>query len=498
MLPKNVEITVVLLVLLALGPAGLPVMERVTLNDLLAATNGRSHGCNPGAVAFNRVMTDSRQVARGDLFWALRGERHDGHKFVAEAARRGAVACVVQSAASTSHGLAAAVVADTIQGLKDFAHWYRQRRDALVVGVTGSVGKTTTREMIHSVLATRFDGCRSRKNYNNHIGLPLSVLEIDDRHEFAVLEMGASHVGEIRELAAVAVPEIGVVTAIAESHLEGFGDLEQIVTAKGELVDALPADGIAVLNGDDANCQRLTRRARCCAVTVGQQSHNTLRATSVEAAGQELRFRADGGAFTVRVAGRHHLTAALVAVAIGRELGLATSQIAEGLSRFTPVNGRCQVRDLGTVTLIDDTYNANPASSEAACRLLGEWKSAGRRILVLGDMAELGERSADWHRAIGRTAADMRIDRLAVFGRYAGDVARGAIEQGMSPGEVAQCDSLDVLLAVLDCWSDAAGNVVLVKGSRSMQMERICEWLERQSEINKETTGPGEHTRACA
>ena len=502
MLPKIVEITFALLVLLALGPAGLPVMERVTLNELLAATGGRPAACDPGpchpdAVTFSRVATDSRNVEQGDLFWALRGERHDGHNFVAEAARRGAAGCVVESAASIPRGLPAAVVADTIQGLKDFAHWYRQRRDALVVGVTGSVGKTTTREMIYSVLRTRFDGCRSGKNYNNHIGLPLSVLEMHDRHEFAVLEMGASRVGEIRELAAVASPEIGVVTEIGVSHLEGFGGIAQIVEAKGELVEALPAAGFAVLNGDDPHWQSLARRARCSVLTVGQQAHNTFRAGRVEAVGPELRFQVDGAAFTVKAAGRHHLTGALVSVAIARELGLTTRQIAEGLSQFAPVDGRCRVRDLGVRTLIDDTYNANPTSTEAACRLLGEWKSPGRRILVLGDMAELGDQSADWHQAIGRTAAEMRIDRLAAYGRYAADVTRSALDHGMTSDQLAECDTLDVLLTVLDCWSEA-GDVVLVKGSRSMQMERVSEWLVRQAEMNKETLGPGERTRACA
>ncbi len=496
MLPNTVEITSVLLVLLALGPAGLPVMERVTLNELLAATGGQPSGCEAGTVAFSRVAIDSRTVERGDLFWALRGERHDGHNFIAEAARRGAVGCVAESASSIPRGLPAAVVADTIQGLKDFAHWYRQRRDALVVGVTGSVGKTTTREMIFSVLNTRFDGCRSQKNYNNHIGLPLSVLDMHDRHEFAVLEMGASRVGEIRELAAVAAPEIGVVTGVGVAHLEGFGSLEQIVHAKGELLEALPAAGFAVLDGDDPNCQSLARRARCRTLTVGRQADNTLRATGVESVGPELRFQVDGGSFTVRAAGRHHLTGALASVAVGRELGLTTRQIAEGLSQFTPVNGRCQVRELGAGTLIDDTYNANPTSMEAACRLLGEWKSTGKRILVLGDMAELGDQSADWHRAVGRTAAQMQIDHLAVVGRYAADVTAGALEQGMNSNQVAECDSLDVLLTVLDCWSEA-GNVVLVKGSRFMQMERVSEWLIRNAEFNKETIGPGERTRAC-
>jgi UDP-N-acetylmuramoyl-tripeptide--D-alanyl-D-alanine ligase len=497
MLPKLVEITSALFVLLASGPAGQLCMERVTLNELLAATGGRSTARDPQTVSFGRVAIDSRTVEQGDLFWALCGERHDGHNFVAEASRRGAVGCVVNSETSIPRGLPAALVADTSQGLKDLARWYRQRRDALVVGITGSVGKTTTREMIYSVLRTRYEGCRSRKNYNNHVGLPLSVLDMHDRDEFAVLEMGASHVGEIRELASIAAPEIGVVTGIGVSHLEGFGSVAQIAESKGELVEALPAGGFAVLNGDDSYTPGLAGRARCPVVTVGQKNHNTICASAVEVNGPELRFTVDGSVFTVQAAGRHHLTGALASLAIARELGLSTRQIAEGFAQFSPVEGRCQVHHLGAGTLIDDTYNANPTSVEAACRLLGEWQSTGQRILVLGDMAELGDQSAAWHRTAGRTAATVRIDRLAVLGRHAADVVGGALEQGMTSHQLAACDTLDVLLTVLDCWSES-GDVVLVKGSRMMQMERVSQWFVNHSEFNKEITGPGERTRACA
>ena len=217
----------------------------------------------------------------------------------------------------------------------------------------------------------------------------------------------------------------------------------------------------------------------------------------MRAVGSELRFRVDGGAFAVRAAGRHHLTGALAAVAVAREMGLTTRQIAEGFSQFAPVEGRCHVRDLGQITLIDDTYNANPTSMEAACRLLAEWSPAERRMLLLGDMAELGSQAAEWHQVVGRTAARMQIDRLAAVGQHAADVIRGAIEQGMSPHQVAECEDINSLLAMLDSWS-TAGDVVLVKGSRCMQMERVSEWLIRRFETNKETLGPSEQKRACA
>lgn len=503
MLPQLVYIVSRLLVLLApdcvyIGPDG-QFMDRITLNELVEATGGQSPVCDARPVEFGRVTIDSRTVRPGDLFWALKGERHDGHDFLAEAVRRGAVACVAQSdrGKQISSSVPTVLVPDSFKGLNDLARWHRQRMDALVIGLTGSVGKTTTREMIHTVLGTGFEGCRSQKNYNNHVGLPLSVLEIAKRHEYAVLEMGASHVGEIRQLCDVALPEVGVVTRIGVAHLAGFGNIGAIAQAKGELVEALPVSGFAVLNGDDPRCVNLAQRARCRVITVGEQFRNTFRATDVKTAGAELRFRVDGTEFVTQAAGRHHLTAALAALAIAREVGLPTCDIAEGLARFAPVDGRCQVHSLGGRTVIDDTYNANPSSTEAACALLSEWKPAARRILVLGEMAELGDQSASWHEDAGRKAAELGIDRIVAFGQYAADVMRGARGNGMELHQLAECRDLDVLLAVLDCWTEP-GDVVLVKGSRSMRMERVIEWMVAQFETSKENIGPPGNMRACA
>lgn len=475
-----------LLILAALVPGEQTIMERVSLQELQQATNGVPSVRDPGAIEFSRVATDSRSVQPGDLFWALKGDRHDGHDFITDAAHRGAVACVIEGGRAIAAAVPCLTVPNTLRALQDFARWHRERTDALVVGVTGTVGKTTTREMIHSVLSQGWEGCRSRKNYNNHIGLPLCVLDIEPNHEFAILEMGASQVGEIRDLAEIAAPEVGVVTGIGIAHLEGFGSIAAIAQAKGELVAALPASGFAVLNGDDPRCRDLARRARCRVVTIGQDSENTFRARSVEMAGQVLRFNVDGKTFVVPAAGRHHLTAALAAVAVAREVGLSLGDIADGLARFRPAAGRCEVRVLGNWTLIDDTYNANPNSVQAACELLRDWSPAGKRILVLGDMAELGDESAAWHEIIGRKVAETNIHRLAVIGRFAADVTRGAHRQGMAAHQLAECGDFDVLTAVLDCWAES-GDVVLVKGSRSMQMERVIERLVEQIENLRES-----------
>jgi UDP-N-acetylmuramoyl-tripeptide--D-alanyl-D-alanine ligase len=497
MLPELITVVSRMFVLLAIGPAAGPTsMERVTLEELQTATGGRAIACSPAAVAFDRVTTDSRTARSGDLFWALEGERHDGHEFVAEAMGRGAVACVIQQNKTVAGHVPAIVVPDVLKGLQDFARSYRQRTDALVIGITGTVGKTTTREMVHSVLATVFAGYRSRKNYNNHIGLPLSVLDIEHRHEFAVLELGASRRGEIRDLAAIARPEVGVLTSVGVAHLAGFGNIEAIAATKGELLESLPSAGFAVINGDDPRCRAEQTRARCRVIEVGEGAGNSLRATGIETDGQSVRFSVDGKTYGIPAVGRHHVVAGLAAIAIAREIGIKSNDIAEGLSRFVSVAGRCQVRQRRPWTVIDDTYNANPSSAEAACRLLSDWNCDGHRILVLADMLELGAESAAWHTSIGQCAARLGIDRMIAFGDYAADLLAGAREAGMHSEQLAQCDNLDVVGTVLDCWIEPA-DVVLVKGSRSMQMERVVERLLSQTKF-QETIAPCTGTRACA
>jgi UDP-N-acetylmuramoyl-tripeptide--D-alanyl-D-alanine ligase len=451
----------------------------VSLIDLLSATGGRAVGFDPQAVVTTGVATDSRTVRPGELFWALGGEKHDGHDFVRDAYARGAAACVVgQQHAATARG-PAIVVRDTLQALWDYARWSRQRQEALVIGVTGSSGKTTTRTMIHSVLSAKHPGVQSPKNYNNHIGVPLSLLDIDSRHEFAVLELGASHVGEIRDLAGIALPEVGVVTSIGLAHVERFGSLEQIIAAKGELVEALPATGFAVLAGDDEHVRRLAERSNCPVRLVGEGTHNDVRANHVMMGRDRIDFRVDDRAYSVPATGRHHVIAALATIAIAREVGLEDGALAAGLNSFRPVPGRCRLEEVGPWSVIDDTYNANPSSMQAACHVLRDWAGFGKRILVTGDMLELGDLSAECHRQLGRCAAEADVDRLLVYGEHAAHVIGGALDAGLPTHCLAQCDDFEALLAVLDCWLDE-GDVVLVKGSRALRMERVVEWLRQR------------------
>lgn len=472
-------------------------MEHVSLHDLMLATDGRLTGVPSPDTTIQQICTDTRQLKRGDVFWALKGEQFDGHDFIGQAFDRGAALCVASASDSASAG-PALLVTDTSAALMQFAKWYRGTLDALVIGLTGSVGKTTTRDLIHVALASEFEGIRSRKNFNNTIGLPLSLLDADLRHEFIVLEMGASRVGDIAELTSVATPEIGVITAVGPAHLQTFGSLDAIIQGKGELLEGLPSTGFAVLPGDDAILRQLADRAPCPVIFVGEGDDNHLRATRVRASFEGLQFRVDGCDFTVPVYGRHHLSNALCAIAIAREIGVRMTSVAQGLERFEPIDGRSRLKAIGQWTVIDDTYNASPLSVAAACRMLPdlELPGIGRRVVVLGDMRELGATAAAEHRRIGELVANLKIDLVVACGEHADDVADGAEAAGMDSHRIAAAPDQETMKAVLDCWLEP-GDVVLVKGSRATRMERIVEWLKDRAAIEEALRGQQQH-RHCA
>ncbi|MES2791616.1 MAG: UDP-N-acetylmuramoyl-tripeptide--D-alanyl-D-alanine ligase [Planctomycetota bacterium] len=460
-------------------------MESVSFAQLVASTRGNPVRILDFDDTFTEVVTDSRAVTRGSIFWALCGENQDGHNYVADAEARGAACCVVNRGQPIECAGPLVEVEHTLQALADFAGWYRLQRDALVVGVTGSVGKTTTREMIYSTLNMGYDGIRSEKNFNNEIGLPLTLLQISRNHEFAVLELGARRTGDIRKLVEIAQPEIGVITAISPCHLETFGSMAGILQGKGELFEALPKSGFAVLAGDDEVTRTLAKRAACKVIQVGQGSHNQIRATNVEMGVNRLKFKVGGTNYEVPVTGRHYLVSALAAIAVGREIGLETEAIVRGLKAFVPVDSRCEVEQLGALTLINDTYNASPASMQAACQLLADWKTGQRRVLVAGDMLELGAEADAYHQHVGTYAAQAKIDCVIAFGPHADRIAAGAIEAGFPRHGIATCNEMDTVFAVLDCWLDT-DTTVLIKGSRGMRMERVVEWVRQKSGVSPE------------
>jgi len=457
-------------------------MDRLRLRELMLATGGRLRDVDAVDAPFERVCIDSREVRQGDVFWAIEGERHNGHDFTVQAIERNAVLNVVSAKRAPEIAGPCLIVDETRTALGRFAQWYRNQIDTLVIGVTGSVGKTTTRELIYSALSSQFQGVRSQSNFNNEIGLPLTLLNLESHHEFAVLEMGASAVGDIELLCQLAVPEVGVVTAIGPAHLRTFGSLAAIVQTKGELLEQLPTTGFAVLPGDDAILRQLADRAPCPVIFVGQGDDNQIRATKVEVQAGSLRFRCEGDEFDIPVTGRHVLSNALCAIAIGLEIGIAPRVLAAGLSTFVAVPGRCHAIQVGPWTVIDDTYNASPLSVSAGCRLLHELSVSklGQRLLVLGDMRELADTACIEHERIGSLVAELQIDRLLVCGEHANDVVRGAKQNGMKSYQIAAASDAETLFTVLDCWLEP-NDVLLVKGSRVTRMERVIEWLKERA-----------------
>jgi UDP-N-acetylmuramoyl-tripeptide--D-alanyl-D-alanine ligase len=434
-----------------------------------------------GELLARRVCLDSREARPGDLFWALRGEHHDSHRFVPQALAAGAVAAVVAAEHAPHIEGPQVVVRQTLPALQRLAAWYRRRQDALVIGVTGSVGKTTTREMLYTVLSSAHAGLRSRKNFNNEIGLPLSLLDLGSEHEFAVIEMGAARRGDIRALCDIAAPEVGVLTRIGPAHLESFGSLDAIYEGKFELVDALPCTGFAVVGGDDPRMRQRARQAGCAVRLFGEHPENDIVAEEVEFRPGRLRFAVGGDRFQLAATARHQLTSALAALAVAREIGLTTSQIQEGFDQFQSPASRCRVETIGPWTIIDDSYNASPLAMQAACDLLRDWPTESQRLLICGDMLELGPESAALHQQLGRQVARSGIDRLLVCGEFAGDVARGALQAGLPLHQIACCEQLESLYPLLDCWL-SPGDVVLIKGSRGMRMERAIQWLRQQAQ----------------
>ena len=454
---------------------------------------------------FAKIERDARLVQPGDLFIALRGERFDGHDFVDDAAAAGAAAALVRRDWADERRkppLPLLVVDDPLAALQRLAAWWRsQLPDLLVVGITGSVGKTSTKETVASVLSRLGPTYRSPGNLNSEIGLPLSLLDVTPDHRAAVLEMGGAYAfGEIRLLAEIARPRIGVVTNVYPVHLERMGSIEAIAETKAELVDSLPDDGWAVLNGDDPRVRAMAERCRGQAIFYGLGAENDVRASEVESEGLEgtsfwLHVGGESNRVKVPLIGGHAVELALAAISVGHAVGMGLGDILQGLTE-----PGVQVRLLvlpgpNGSQLIDDTYNASTPSVMSALGLL-ELLHPQRAVAVLGDMRELGEISDAEHVAVGRRAGEV-ADLIVTYGELARIIAReaadtdGRFDAGPPVVTSFALDQRDELVAYL-LHELRAGDVVLLKGSRSLQMEGIVERLR----IATETGSSGDEAEA--
>lgn len=455
-------------------------MSRFPLGDVLDGTGGELRGALPSGHVFTTLQRDARLIGPGDLYLAIRGERHDGNTFTPDAAARGAAAAIVSrewAATWPEPSLPLIVVEDTTTALQRWAAWRRRRLSATVIGVTGSVGKTSAKESIAAVLGHDRKTHRSPGSYNNEIGLPLSLLEADEDAEAIVLEMGGAYAhGEITLLAGIAQPRIGVVTNVHPVHLERMGTIEAIARTKTELPAALPADGIAVLNGDDPRVRAMADATVARVVFYGTEPHNDVRADAVVTEGlngSAFGLTVDGERREVAVpfAGTPGVQVALVALAVGHAVGLRVPDMVEALQdRRIQVRLRISAGMHGSA-LIDDTYNASTPSMLSALSLL-ENVPATRRIAVLGDMRELGHDSDAQHRIVGRAAAGV-VDVLLTYGESARSIAEAAQRATGGPRVASFAESERDRLVAMARHELREGDIVLVKGSRGLTMETI-------------------------
>lgn len=438
----------------------------MTIPEIVEATGGILAGGGRVTRPIRGISTDSRTIREGEVFFALKGSNYDGHDFVEEAFQKGARAAVVSQ---NSFGPDSIRVEDTLKALGELAFKYRRRFLLPVVGVTGSNGKTTTKDLIASVLSRRFRVKKTRGNLNNLIGLPLSVFTLTQEDEVAVLEMGASRLGEIATLSRIADPRVGVVTNVGAAHLEFFKSIDRVAEAKSELIEYLSEGGYAVLNGDDPYCSGMGERSRASVKTFGLGESCEVRGEGIEYHEEGTSFGVRGVAFETRLLGSAAVCSSLAAICVGEIFGIELEDMLEPLKSFSPRPMRLEKVKAGEVLILNDAYNSNPASAAASLETLSAMKGR-RRIAVLGDMLELGEESPRLHKELGEAVSDLPIDHLLTVGKGGEGIAKGAEGKGMKG--VESFNNNEKLLRFLRGFAEP-GDLYLIKGSRGMRMEEV-------------------------
>jgi UDP-N-acetylmuramoyl-tripeptide--D-alanyl-D-alanine ligase len=458
-------------------------MESRSLKFVAESCAGELVSGSPEATV-RRICTDSRQLEGGDLFVALAGERFDGHDYLLEVAGKGAVAALVEPKRTKVPPLALhcgmITVANTRAALGQLAERYRRDFTLPIVAIGGSNGKTTTKELVASVLRQKYATLSSEASFNNDIGVPLTLLRLSQSHQAAVLEVGTNHPGELAPLVRMIEPRLGVITSIGREHLEFFGGIQGVAEEEGWLAELLPAEGTLFVNGDSEWAARLAGRSRARTVRVGVQAGNDWSARAVMMDGSGTTFEvsaprpAYAGEYHIKLLGRHQVINALLALAVGSELGVGREELQRGLADCQLPKLRLQLWEVNGVRVLDDSYNANVDSMLAALQTLSELPGRGRRIAVLGDMAELGRHSEPAHREVGAAVARSGVAQLFAVGKMAGVTAAAAREAGLQNANQL-ADSEEAARVLREFVK--AGDLVLIKASRASRLERVGEAL---------------------
>jgi len=457
-------------------------MNPLTVSQI-AQFAGASLSSGDGAVVVNKVSTDSRTIKPGELFVALRGENFEGHDFVETSAKAGATGALVDLnwAGNVPNNFALLRATDTLQAYQALAANYRRSLALKVLAITGSNGKTSTKDFAASVLARRFRVTKTEGNFNNHVGLPRTILEATSGDEVAVWEIGMNHPGEIVALSKIAAPDAAIITNIGAAHIEFMGSREAIAMEKGALAEAIEPQGTVILNADDPFTEGIAARTRAKVMLAGTTG-GAVRAIEIRQSAEGSEFTIVEGAHRCRaqlpVAGSHMVQNALLAVAAGRAFGLSIEECAAGLAAAPLTKARLQIREIGGVQFLDDSYNANPDSMKAALRTLVELDADGKRIAVLGEMRELGTESERGHREVGETAATLGVDQLITIGDAAELIAEGARTAGLD--KVSSARSTGEAAKLLGKIAEP-GDLILIKGSRAARTEQVIEQFGSQN-----------------
>jgi len=460
-----------------------------SISDILDATGGALYSGSK-ASRFDGFSIDSRAIGHKQCFICLKGDVHDGHKFIPDVISQGITGIIIHQEKSDQAlletmekaGVTCVVVKDSLTTLGDLAWFHRLRSDLSVIALTGSNGKTTTRTMITNVLNRRFKTLSPFSNFNNLVGVPLTLLRIDRHHEWAVLELGMNRPGEIRRLSQICSPDIGLITNIGPAHLEGLGSLEGIMNAKGEMLETLSPKSRLILNADDPMVMRLTKRSPCKTFLFGLSQDADIRATDlVNSTTVSFRLHTPSGEthVTLPVPGEFNISNALAAAAVGYCLEIPLAEINTALGSFMPVKGRLNILQTAHgLHLIDDTYNANPSSVKAAIQTLASLCKKQRGMAALGDMLELGQAARELHTEIGRFAAASGLAKLYVTGSFADAVEKGARDGGMAASDILCGSKEDIFNALKKTIQPK--DWVLIKGSRGMRMEFLVQALQAE------------------
>lgn len=460
-------------------------MKKMTLKEITLAVEGKVLG---NASSFsdeecNGVSTDTRTIQNGDLFIPIKGENFDGHEFVHIAYEKGCSLVITEDETKIPNDKAGILVKDTKKALMDLAMYYRSLFNIPIIAITGSVGKTSCKEMIASVLSVKYNVHKTSGNFNNEIGLPLTILKLEEQHDVAVIEMGMNHYGEIHRLSKIAKHNVAVITNIGVSHIEFFGSKDGILRAKSEILDFLSDDDLVVLNGDDEYLQKLKSNIKFNTKTFGLEKNNDYFVSSYKSIGWDglhAIVKTHNNEFNIKsnCIGEHMLYNILPAVLIGNEFGLDNIQILEGIKNYIPANMRMNKIELGKgVVLINDAYNASVDSMRSALATLSSVQKKGRKVAILGDMFEMGEYAQEGHKEVGVIASKSNIDLLICIGKESLYIYDSAMKEGMDPSKLLYFNDQETFLSKIESIIKQ-NDQIIVKASRGMHLERTAERIQ--------------------